>query len=153
MRRSLWRENGYIVYYNCCWSSPAQSFSVPSPLGLAIIFCSLRLETSSFIASYDSQGYGGGIRVQFPDSYTQNFDILSEWVSYVKTDCQSASLFWNKAPIWGLRPDCYYCQTIAGLLTSGALSDERTGLSFTMHNVQSVYILHVILRYSFTNLI
>jgi hypothetical protein len=29
---------------------------------------------------------------------------------------QSASLSWNKAPIWGLRPDLYYCQTVAGLL-------------------------------------
>jgi hypothetical protein len=27
-----------------------------------------------------------------------------------------ASLSWNKAPIWGLRPDFYYCQTVAGLL-------------------------------------
>jgi hypothetical protein len=42
----------------------------------------------------------------------------------------SASLSWNKAPIWGLRPDLYYCQTVAGLLMWGALSDERTGLSF-----------------------
>jgi hypothetical protein len=36
---------------------------------------------------------------------------------------------WNKAPIWGLRPDFYYCQTIADLLMWGALSHERTGLS------------------------
>jgi hypothetical protein len=36
---------------------------------------------------------------------------------------------------------------------SGALSDERSGLSFTMHNVKYIYILHAILRYSFTNLI
>jgi hypothetical protein len=60
---------------------------------------------------------------------------------------------WNKAPVWDLGPDFYYCKTIAGLLTWGALSDERSGLSFTMYNVQYVYILHVILRYSFTNLI
>jgi hypothetical protein len=33
--------------------------------------------------------------------------------------------------IWSLRPDLYYCQTFAGLLMWGALSDERTGLSFT----------------------
>jgi hypothetical protein len=38
----------------------------------------------------------------------------------------------NKAPIWGLRPDLYYCQTVAGLLMWGALSDERTGLSSTI---------------------
>jgi hypothetical protein len=29
---------------------------------------------------------------------------------------QSASLSWNKASIWGLRPGLYYCQTVAGLL-------------------------------------
>jgi hypothetical protein len=42
------------------------------------------------------------------------------------------SVSWNKAPIWGLRPDFYYCQTIAGLLMWGALSDERMDLSFTI---------------------
>jgi hypothetical protein len=45
---------------------------------------------------------------------------------------QSASLSWNKAPIWGLRPHFYYWQTFAGLLMWGSLSDERTGLSFTI---------------------
>jgi hypothetical protein len=48
------------------------------------------------------------------------------------TDGQSASLSWNKAPIWGLRSDIYYCQTVAGLLMWDALSDERTDLSFTI---------------------
>jgi hypothetical protein len=43
---------------------------------------------------------------------------------------QSASPSSNKTPIWGLRPDLYYCQTVAGLLMWGALSDERTDLSF-----------------------
>jgi hypothetical protein len=80
----LWREDGSVVY-NCCWPSPAQSFSGPSPAGLMIIFYCLRFETPStwrgrtpylyllgtgrlqalrslFVASYDSQGYGGGIR-------------------------------------------------------------------------------------------
>jgi hypothetical protein len=44
----------------------------------------------------------------------------------------SVSLSWYKAPIWGLRPDFYYCRTVAGLLGWGALSGERTGLSFTI---------------------
>jgi hypothetical protein len=57
---------------------------------------------------------------------------LSESESYVTTDGQSASLSWNKAPIWGLRPDFYYRRTVAGLLMWGALSDGRTGLSFTI---------------------
>jgi hypothetical protein len=58
--------------------------------------------------------------------------LPSQSQSYITTDGQSASLSWNKAPIWGLRPDLCYCQTVAGLLIWGALSDERTGLSFTI---------------------
>jgi hypothetical protein len=54
----------------------------------------------------------------------------SQTQSYVTTDDQSASLSWNKVPIWGLRPDLYYCQTVAGLFMWGALSEERTGLLF-----------------------
>jgi hypothetical protein len=57
---------------------------------------------------------------------------VSESESYVTTDSQSASPSWNKAPVWGLRPDFYYHRTVAGLLMWGALSDERTGLSFTI---------------------
>jgi hypothetical protein len=57
---------------------------------------------------------------------------LSESESYVTTDGQSASLSWNKAPIWGLRPDFHYSETVADVLMWGALSDERTGLSFTI---------------------
>jgi hypothetical protein len=57
--------------------------------------------------------------------------VESRVESYVTTDGQSASLSRNTAPIWGLRPDFYYCQTVAGLLMWDVLSDERTGLSFT----------------------
>jgi hypothetical protein len=57
---------------------------------------------------------------------------LSQSQSYIRTDDQSASLFWNKASIWGIGPDLYYCQTVACLFTWDALSDERTGLSFTI---------------------
>jgi hypothetical protein len=47
---------------SCCWPSPAKSFSCQSPVGLATIFYCLRFETSLFVASYDTQGYSGGIR-------------------------------------------------------------------------------------------
>jgi hypothetical protein len=57
-------------------------------------------------------------------------------LSYITTDGQSASLSCYQAPIWGLWPDFYYCQTIAGFFIWGALSEERTGLSFTMYSVQ-----------------
>jgi hypothetical protein len=53
----------------------------------------------------------------------------SESMSYVTTDGHSASLSWNKAHIWCLRPDLYYCLTVAGLLMWGALSDEWKGLA------------------------
>jgi hypothetical protein len=59
--RPLWREDG-SVFYICCSPLPAQSSSGPSHLGLATIFYYLRFETSLFVASYDSQGHGGGIR-------------------------------------------------------------------------------------------
>jgi hypothetical protein len=44
VRRPMWREKG-SVFYNCWWSSPAQSFSVPSPARFMIIFYSLKFET------------------------------------------------------------------------------------------------------------
>jgi hypothetical protein len=44
--RSIWREDGFVVY-NCCWSSRAQSFSGPSPVGLVTTFYCHRFETPS----------------------------------------------------------------------------------------------------------
>jgi hypothetical protein len=58
--------------------------------------------------------------------------IFPESDSYITTDGQSASLSWTKAPIWGLRPDFYCRQTVAGLLMWGTLFEERTGMSFTI---------------------
>jgi hypothetical protein len=55
----------------------------------------------------------------------------SESESYVTTDGQSDNLSGNKEPTYGLRHEFYYCETVAGLLMWGALSDEKTGLSFT----------------------
>jgi hypothetical protein len=50
------------VFCICCWHLPAQSFSGPSAVRLVTIFYCLRFETSLFVASYDSRGYGGGIQ-------------------------------------------------------------------------------------------
>jgi hypothetical protein len=88
MEHPLWREEGSVIYlYNCFWALPEQSFSGRSPAELTTIFYrhiqdSLNLEGqvpvfisprnrvaqlypralgSIFVASYDSQGYGGGI--------------------------------------------------------------------------------------------
>jgi hypothetical protein len=43
-----------------------------------------------------------------PDA-TNPFSGFLPSESYTTTDGQSASLSWNKAPIWGLRPDFYFC--------------------------------------------
>jgi hypothetical protein len=44
----------------------------------------------------------------------------------------TVSLSRCQAPILGLRPDFYYCQTVVGSLMWGAVSDEGTGLPFTV---------------------
>jgi hypothetical protein len=90
--RSLWREDGSVVY-NCCWSSPAESFLGPNPVGLATIFYYLRFETSLFVAagieitmSYSSSVllccYGNYVlipkqRFGFPSVY--NFQFPYPW--------------------------------------------------------------------------
>jgi hypothetical protein len=111
---------------------------------------------------YDSRGYGGGnsnppprpggpvcytLRHKFEADRIQNtapnstsnlcscslprrHDLVKSSLMLRPTVSRSACF--NIAPIWGLRPDFYYCQTVAGLLMWGALSDERTGLLFTI---------------------
>jgi hypothetical protein len=69
VQRPLWREDG-SVFYISCWALTAQSFSGPSPMGLATVFYFLRLETSLFVASYASQGHGGGIRPRLHTGYS-----------------------------------------------------------------------------------
>jgi hypothetical protein len=54
--------SGWVCLLYMLLALPAQSFSGPSTLGLATISYCLRFETSLFVASYDSQGHGGGIR-------------------------------------------------------------------------------------------
>jgi hypothetical protein len=80
IQHPLWRANGSVVY-NCCRPSPAQSFSGPSsyftvsdsglpqPGGTGYMSPKNRVAQlypqalgSLFVASYDSQGYGGDIR-------------------------------------------------------------------------------------------
>jgi hypothetical protein len=75
---------------------------------------------SLFVPSYYSHGYGQDIRPRH---------TLKVKVMLRPTVSRPASLSWNKAPIWGLRPYLCYCQTVAGFLMWGAPPDERTGLS------------------------
>jgi hypothetical protein len=75
-------------------------------------------------------------------SYLNSNSSQSQGQNYVTADGQSASLSWFQAHVWDLRPDFYFCLTAADLLMWGALSDERTGLSFTMYDIQYTTYLH-----------
>jgi hypothetical protein len=116
---------------------------LPLTLASAVIFGSKSRGTSDHILLSQIQDFHlccllrlAGLRWRYstlpPHGINPTGVTYSESESYVTTDGQSASLSWNKAPIWGYRPDFYYCQTVAGLLMWGALSDERMGLSFTI---------------------
>jgi hypothetical protein len=60
-----------------------------------------------------------------------NLSVLNVESSLTLRSTVSRPVFsWNKAVIWSLRRDFYCCQTVAGMLIWGALSDERMGLSF-----------------------
>jgi hypothetical protein len=85
----LWREDGSVVY-NSWWPSPAQSFSGPSPIGLVAIFYCLTFETSLFVASYDSQGHGGGIRPRLHTGISLAVWI-SDWTNFMRTEYRSRS--------------------------------------------------------------
>jgi hypothetical protein len=59
------------VFCICYWPSPAHSFLGPSLFGLVTIFYCFRFETSLFVASYESQGHGGGIRTHLHTGVTR----------------------------------------------------------------------------------
>jgi hypothetical protein len=82
---SVWREDASVVY-NCCWSSPVQSFSVPSHVTLVTIFYCLRFETSLFVASYNLQGYGGGIRSRLHTGLPSNQLYVSPFITSRRTE-------------------------------------------------------------------
>jgi hypothetical protein len=61
-----------------------------------------------------------------------NYELVE--LIYVTTDGQSASLSWCQAPIMGLRPDIYYCQTAVGLLILGPSLWRENGSAFSIHS-------------------
>jgi hypothetical protein len=108
-------------------------------LASAVIFVSESRRTRGHILLSQIRGFPfhrllrlAGSRWRYSTSPPHWSRVAFKVQSYVTTDGQSASVSWNKAPIWGLRPDFYYCLTVAGLLVWSADSDERTGLSFTI---------------------
>jgi hypothetical protein len=84
-----------------------------------------------FVASYDSQGYGGGIRTRIhagPHPLTQLNCQFKVKVTLQLTVSQSVTL--GVEPHLGLMTRYLLLFDSYGLVLWGALSDERTGLSF-----------------------
>jgi hypothetical protein len=72
----LMRGRVCLLYVPLAFASAV--FLDPSPLGLVTVFYCLRLETSLFVASYDSQGHGGGIRPRLHTGYELSFITRGE---------------------------------------------------------------------------
>jgi hypothetical protein len=103
MRRPLWREDGFVFYNWCCLRHRSHS-QVRVPRGSWPYFTvsDLRLPKpgGSGPCIYISQEQGGPVIT--PGT---GFQPRGDPAYYITTDGQSASLSWNKAPIWSLRPD------------------------------------------------
>jgi hypothetical protein len=128
--RPLWREDG-SVFCMCRWPLPAQSFSGPSPLGLAPVFYCLRFETSLFVASYDSQGHAGGI--QSPDSN----DLLCPFHKPWAQTAQKTQLLY--CCVWALPSNgCLSSSTILALGNYATIFPvpQETKLNILWHNYQ-----------------
>jgi hypothetical protein len=76
-----------------------------------------------------------------PESESQS-ESQSQSQSYITTNSQSASLSWNKAPIWGVRPDIYLSLTIMALfLWASFLTRGRVWLLYMLLALASVVFL------------
>jgi hypothetical protein len=126
----LWREDG-SVFRICCWPLPALSFSGPSPMGHATIFYCLKIWDFPFRRHLRlawsrwmySTPPSHGLTVQLKKIYTQN-------QSDITTDSQSVSQSWCRAPSGAHDQICATVWQLRSCSLWGALSDERTGLSF-----------------------
>jgi hypothetical protein len=119
--------NGFRIWWSVYWIIWLQLLSSPD-----WVLCLLSLLSAGSHHLAQSSALGSAWLSLLSAGSSSGNLLLSESESYITTDGQSASLSWNKAPIWGLRPDLYYCLTVAGLLMWGVLSDERTGLPFAI---------------------
>jgi hypothetical protein len=95
------QEDGSVVY-NCCWVSPVQSFSGPSPAGLVTIFYCLRFETLPTWKARSPYLYPPGTR--WPSYTPRHWVRSSHRQRYITTDSESASPSWCQAAICDPRP-------------------------------------------------
>jgi hypothetical protein len=80
---------------------------------------SRRLDCIQFLCSQAHIPAGWHLETRLFTSLPLLLYSVAESESYVTTDGQPASLSWNKAPFWGLRPDLYYLCDSYGLVLVG----------------------------------
>jgi hypothetical protein len=127
-----WRDNHVLNFYNiyCCYNEHKNELLTETKTHSQ--FSSLLCIRWSLSSRALDNGNSSASVLSSP-----GVSFSSQSQSYVTTDGQSASLSWNKAPIWGLRQYLYYCQKVAVVLMWGDLSDEKTGLSVARVTVSS----------------
>jgi hypothetical protein len=116
--RSLWRENGSAVY-NCCWSSPAQSFLGPSPGGLVTIFYYVRLGITPT--------WGSGPRIHIPQEH--GGPIITPDTGFpFRGLLRLAGLRWrySNPPPRGEVTDSLNCTANCPQISSPALTTQKT---------------------------
>jgi hypothetical protein len=101
-----------------------------SPLGLATIFYCLRFETSLFVASYDSQGYSGGIQPRLhtgwspPDSQITVL-VITSWHGPRRKYGSSLSLSRDRCPATGLHDTiCTLYQSLRDITISWPVAER-----------------------------
>jgi hypothetical protein len=96
---------GRVCILQLLLSSPAQSFSGLSPAGLMTSFYCLKFETPPTWRTRSLHLYPPGTGDPVIPQGTGFSTVVRNWTElncYDTTDGQSASLSWNKAPIWDL---------------------------------------------------
>jgi hypothetical protein len=87
--RPLWREDGSVL--NMLLALASVVFLVSESLGTRDHIYCLTFETSLFVASYNSQGHGGGIRPRLGSEPTEN--TISNNSSIVACVCVTAGTY------------------------------------------------------------
>jgi hypothetical protein len=94
----------------------------------------VQISTPNWLQPTDpSQAGGHFITTHRVFSSQPDFQLSTNWVKVkvkVKVKITLRLTVSQSVSLWGSWPDIYYCLTVTGLFLCGALSDERTSLSF-----------------------
>jgi hypothetical protein len=108
MSHPLWRQDGSVIY-NCCWPSPAQSFSGRSPARLIKFYC-LRFETHPTWRAKSLYLYPPGIG--WPSYTPRHWVPFSSSSTIRRATVEVFDPASTRAYIW-LLPGWYPCYTIS----------------------------------------